>query len=306
MTADTTTKILKKGEIVNETYTVDFFIGQGAFGEVYRVKHKFFDDLQVMKILKNESTEKISFDEMANEARVLAKLTHPNIIKVFNANTFTKNGKQHFFITMGFVSGESLSQLLKRKIQLPVPVARKLMIDVLRGLDAAHSHHPTVIHRDINSDNILLSYENDSPIALLGDFGISMTLGQDSKLAGAGGRYLYFAPECFWNCYLPSSDVFSAGVVFYKMLTGIHPWEYDFDGYRLDDPEDISKMIHSGRKAPCKSPSLFNEAIDKKLESIVLKSLETNMEKRYRTASEFLRALEGTCNAEPIPENYWR
>lgn len=306
MTANTTTHILKKSEIVNETYTIDFFIGQGAFGEVYRVKHKFFDDLQVMKVLKNKSTEETSFDEMANEARVLAKLTHPNIIKVFNANTFTKNEKKYFFITMGFVSGESLSQLLKRKIQLPVPVARMLMTDVLQGLNAAHSHNPTVIHRDINPDNILLSYENETPVALLGDFGISMLLDQKSKLAGAGGRCLYFAPECFWNCYLPSSDVFSAGVVFYKMLTGIHPWEYDFDSYRLDDPEDISKMINSGRKKSCKEPSLFNEAIDKKLEGVILKSLENNMENRYRTASEFLRALKGTCNAEPLPENYWR
>ncbi|MCP4612966.1 MAG: serine/threonine protein kinase [Planctomycetes bacterium] len=306
MTANKNIKILEKGEIVNETYRVDFFIGQGAFGEVYRVKHKFFDDFQVMKVLKNEYIENADIDGVTNEARILAKLTHPNIVRVFNVNTFTKRGKQHFFITMGFVSGESLSQLLRRKIQLPVSVARALMIDVLRGLDYAHSHNPTVIHRDINSDNILLSYGNETPVALLGDFGISMLLGHGSKLAGAGGRYLYFAPECFWNCYLPSSDVFSAGVVFYKMLTGVHPWEYDFDRYRLDNPEDVAKMINSGRKEPCNKPSLFNQEIDKTLESIILKSLENNMENRYRTAGEFLKALEDTCNTETLPENYWR
>ena len=306
MTDDTNIKILEKDEVVNETYNIDFFIGQGAFGEVYRVKHKFFDDFQVMKILKKDPIENTNFDEVANEARILAKLTHRNIVKVFDANTFTKKDKQYFFITMAFVSGESLSQLLKRKIQLPVSVAQSLMTDVLRGLDSAHSHKPTVIHRDINSDNILLSYENETPVALLCDFGISMLLGQESKLAGAGGRYLYFAPECFWNCYLPCSDVFSAGLVFYKMLTGVHPWEYDFENYRLDDPEDIAKMIHSSRKESCKKPSLFNEDIDKKLESIILKSLENNMENRYRTAGEFLKALEDTCNTETLPENYWR
>ena len=73
-----------------------------------------------------------------------------------------------------------------------------------------------------------------------------MLLDQTSKLAGAGGRYIYFAPECFCDCYLPSSDVFSAGIVIYKMLTGVQPWEYDFDNYSLDDAEGIATMISSG------------------------------------------------------------
>ncbi|GAH35398.1 unnamed protein product, partial [marine sediment metagenome] len=123
MTANANTRILKKGEVINETYRVDFFIGQGAFGEVYRVRHKFLDDLQVMKVLKQEYVEKNNCDEVVNEGRILAKLTHPNIVRVFDVNTFTKKGKQRYFITMGFVSGESLSQLLKRKILLSVPAA---------------------------------------------------------------------------------------------------------------------------------------------------------------------------------------
>jgi serine/threonine-protein kinase len=306
MTANTNIKILEKGEVVNEIYSVDFFIGQGAFGEVYRVRHKFFDDFQVMKVLKNEHVENADFSKVVNEARILAKLTHPNIVRVFNVNTFTKKGKQYYFITMGFVSGESLSQLLKRKIRLSVPAAVSIMTDVLKGLDFAHSHKPTVIHCDINPDNILLSYESEYPTGLLGDFGISMLLEQGSKLAGARGRYLYFAPECFWNCYLPSSDVFSAGIVFYKMLTGVQPWDYDFDNYCLDDTEDVAKMISSGRKIRFKKPSLFNAEIDKKLESIIHKSLEYNLEKRYRAAGEFLKALEDVRDITSLPKNYWR
>jgi len=208
MTTDHPTNTLTKGEVINNTYEVIFFIGQGAFGKVYRVKHKFFDEFQVMKVFKDEYVEKTELNEVIKEGRILTRLTHPNVVKIFEINTFNKNGKAHYFITMSFVSGESLAQLVKRKIQLDVPVATSIMIDILKGLNAAHKNNPTIIHRDISPDNVLLSYDNYKPVGILGDFGIAELLDQLTKLAGAGGRYLYFAPECFMNIYLPSSDVF--------------------------------------------------------------------------------------------------
>ncbi|MCH7664059.1 MAG: hypothetical protein IH859_09370, partial [Chloroflexi bacterium] len=77
MTKSHLSKKLQKDDEINKTYTVDFFIGEGAFGEVYRVKHKFFDDYQVMKVFKNDYVEKTDLEEVFNEARILAKLTHP-------------------------------------------------------------------------------------------------------------------------------------------------------------------------------------------------------------------------------------
>jgi len=300
-----TKKILNKGEVINNTYEISFFIGQGAFGEVYRVKHKFFDEFQVMKVFKNEYVEKTDLKEVFNEGQILSKLSHQNVVKVFAINTFNKNEKDYYFITMSFVSGESLTQLVKRKIQLDVPVATSIMIDVLRGLTSAHKNNPTIIHRDINPDNILLSYDEHKPVGILGDFGIAKLLDQVNSLPGAGGRFLYFAPECFMNIYLPTSDVFSAGVVLYKILTGVHPWQYDFDHYTLDDNEEVSKMINSGRREQPKKPSIFNEEVDEKLEKVVMKSLEKNMENRYRTAGSFLKALQNACETEDLSHGYW-
>ena len=300
-----TKKILNKGEVINNTYEISFFIGQGAFGEVYRVKHKFFDEFQVMKVFKNEYVEKTDLKEVFNEGQILSKLSHQNVVKVFAINTFNKNEKDYYFITMSFVSGESLTQLVKRKIQLDVPVATSIMIDVLRGLTSAHKNNPTIIHRDINPDNILLSYDKHKPVGILGDFGIAKLLDQVNSLPGAGGRFLYFAPECFMNIYLPTSDVFSAGVVLYKILTGVHPWQYDFDHYTLDDNEEVSKMINSGRREQPKKPSIFNEEVDEKLEKVVMKSLEKNMENRYRTAGSFLKALQNACETEDLSHGYW-
>jgi len=305
MTSDQQNTTLIKGEIINNTYEINFFIGQGAFGKVYRVKHKFFDEFQVMKVFKDDYVKKTDLSEVINEGLILTRLTHPNVVKVFEMNTFNKSGIDHYFITMSFVSGESLAQLIKRKIYLDVPVATSIMIDILKGLTAAHKNKPTIIHRDVNPDNILLSYKKNRPVGILGDFGIAEILDQVKNLPGAGGRYLYFAPECFMNIYLPTSDVFSAGVVLYKSLTGVHPWIYDFDHYTHDDNEEVSKMINSGRREAPKAPSLFNAAIDEKLEKVILKSLEKNIENRYRTAASFLSALQEICKIDDITHGYW-
>lgn len=297
--------ILKKGEQINDTYDVQFFIGQGAFGEVYRVKHKFFNKLQVMKVFKSDYVEKADLKEIVNEGEILTHLSHPNVVKVYEINTFMKDNQTFYFITMSFVSGESLAQLMKRKIQLDIPVATSILIDVLRGLTAAHKNNPTIVHRDISPDNILLSYEDHRPIGVLGDFGIATLLNQVNEIPGANGKFFYFAPECFMNLNLPTSDVFAAGIVLYKILTGGHPWEYDFDSYDLKDNDDVSKMIGTGRKGSPIKPSIFNPDIEQRLENIIMKALEKNMENRYRTATEFLKALESTLQMEDFSQGYW-
>lgn len=297
--------ILQKDDLINDTYEIQFFIGQGAFGEVYRVKHKFFNKLQVMKVLKSKYVENADLKEIINEGEILTHLTHPNVVKVFEINTFSKEKNTYYFITMSFVSGESLAQLMKRKIQIDVPVATSILIDVLRGLTAAHNNDPTIIHRDISPDNILISYDNHKPVGVLGDFGIATLLSQSKEIPGANGKFFYFSPECFMNLYLPTSDVFAAGIVLYKILTGGHPWEYDINSYNLNENEDISRMINSGRKGNAIKPSIYNSDIDQKLENVIMKSLEKNIENRYRTADSFLKALESTIKIEDISQGYW-
>ncbi|OYD16856.1 hypothetical protein CH333_02485 [candidate division WOR-3 bacterium JGI_Cruoil_03_44_89] len=190
---------------------------------------------------------------------------------------------------MGFVSGESLSRLLLRKKQLTVKESLNFQIDILSGLHTAHSQKPPIIHRDISPDNILISYDRERPEALLSDFGLACTFNKLSHLPNAAGKYLYFAPECFWNVYLPASDVFSSGIVFYEMLTGFYPWQYNFENIS-DDPEEIETMIFSSRKREIKKPSEFNDCGDN-LDKIVLKSLSLELKDRHKNAEMFLKAL---------------
>src|ERR1035437_486706 len=97
--------ILLKGEIINDTYEIQFFVGEGAFGEVYRVTHKYLG-VQVMKVFKEDYVSKTDLSIVTREAKILSKLTHANIVRVFETNSFLKGDKKYFFITMGFVSGE--------------------------------------------------------------------------------------------------------------------------------------------------------------------------------------------------------
>lgn len=295
-------KLLCEGDIIHDTYQVLCFIGKGAFGEVYRVKHKYLG-LQVLKIFKDEYVESSDLDTITKEARILSALTHPNIVRVFETNTFKNNDKSKFFLTMGFVSGESLAQLLERKISLSAPVSISIQVAFLKGLKEVHEQNPPIIHRDISPDNILLSYDNEQPQALISDFGLAQSVDQLSHLADAAGKYLYFAPECFWGVYLPASDVFSAGIVLYKMLAGCHPWNYDFDCLSGDDREELMTMVIKARKKPPLPPSYYNESCNGNLDRIVLKSLSKELEDRYKNASGFLEDLLNECKGNTIQKD---
>jgi len=287
---------LVRGEIINDTYEVQFFVGEGAFGEVYRVKHKYIG-VQVMKVFKDDYVSKTDLDTVTREAKILSKLTHPNIVRVFETNSFVKDDKKHYFITMGFVSGETLTQLLARKIELPIPIALSIQNDILTGLKYVQEQTQPIVHRDISTDNILLSYEKDKPVAMLSDFGLAQSIGQLSKLPNAAGRYIYFAPECFWGTYLPTSDVFSSGVVLYKMITGMYPWEYDFEGID-DNIENIATMVITARKKEIQKPSFYNDSCTPYLDYVILKALSKDIEGRYKTADEFLSALKDLAKKE--------
>jgi serine/threonine-protein kinase len=304
--------ILQKGDMINDTYSVQCFIGKGAFGEVYRVKHKFMG-AQVIKLLDDDYVANTDLESVTKEARILSELTHKNIVRVFEANSFELLGKTRYFITMGFVSGESLAQLMQREISLAVDVSLSIQIAMLQGLNEVHQKNPPIIHRDISPDNILLSYDEATPRALLSDFGLAQSVDQMSGIAGAAGKYLYFAPECFWGVYLPASDVFSAGIVLYRMLTGSFPWNFEFDMLETGDREAVSTMIMKGRKVDPTPPSFFNDFCSPNLDRITLKAINKDLDVRYSNAKLFLDELldenninsTGPVDSDPVKFLYY-
>ena len=288
-TKNNKTHLLKPAEVIRDTYEIECFIGAGAFGEVYRVKHRYFG-LQAIKVLRPEVASEQEFTKFSAEATILSHITHPNVVRVFEANSFGKDGRQLLFIAMEFVSGETLHQLLKRKVRISMQQALSLQRDICAGLSVAHRLSPPIIHRDIKPQNILLSYDSTIPQGKVSDFGLAKVADPNTRMTGAAGTVPFMAPEGFWDYYMPASDVFSAGIILYQMVTGVSPWQYDYSG-ATGSIHSLETAVLKARKKSPQKPSIINDLCDEKLESIIIKAIADKPEDRYKDATDFLNAL---------------
>ena len=180
--------LLQEGQVIRETYEVERLLGEGAFAEVYRVKHRFLGR-QAMKVFKRVGMSLDEIHEMLGEAVLLTHSKHPNIISVFNADIFeTPRGTCGFF-TMEHVPGGSLDKFWSSHGTQLVPIATTLDLikQVCRGISLAHREKPPIIHRDIKPQNILVGYEADGLRARVSDFGLAKKVNPLTLLATAAG-----------------------------------------------------------------------------------------------------------------------
>jgi serine/threonine protein kinase len=179
-------------------YEVERFLGEGAFAEVYRVKHRFLGR-QAMKLFKRGGMTIAEIEDMLGEAIMLSRLGHPNIVRVFDANVLkTKRGLCGFF-TMENVPGGSLERFwLSHGPQfVPVKTSVDLIKQVCRGITLAHGQDPLVIHRDIKPQNILVGYEPEGLRARVSNFGLAKMVNPLTLLATAAGTPHFKPPEAF-------------------------------------------------------------------------------------------------------------
>src|SRR5437016_10630238 len=250
------------------------FVGKGGMGAVYKARQRALDRLVALKILPPQAATGPGFAErFAREARALAKLSHPNIVAIYE---FGQVNDLAYFI-MEFVDGLNLRQL-ERAGKLSPQEALKIVPQICEALQFAHDEG--IVHRDIKPENILLDKKGRVKIA---DFGIAKIMGREADAAltetkGAIGTPQYMAPE---QVERPQevdhrADIFSLGVVFYEMLTGELPL---------------------GKFAP---PSRRVE-VDVRLDEVVLRSLEKEPERRYQQASQVKTAVETIASTTKPP-----
>jgi serine/threonine protein kinase len=289
--------LLPEGTIIRDTYEVERFMGQGAFAEVYRVKHRFLGR-QAMKVFKRSGMTLPQIEEMLGEAIMLSRIGHPNIVRVFDANVVEgANGLLGYF-TMENVAGGSLDKYWHSHGIHLVPIATTIDIlkQVCRGLSVAHREKPSIIHRDIKPQNILVGYEADGLRARVSDFGLAKSVNPLTLLATAAGTIAFKPPEAFAEQRGDSTaaDVWALGTTLYLLLTDQLP-------YKVSDEMGwgpTRAFIEAVTPA-----SSFNPDVNPSLDRIIARCLEKDPAKRFQTAGDLLAALENwKPGSEMIPK----
>ena len=278
--------ILSPNQIIRDTYEVERFLGEGAFAEVYRVKHRFLGR-QALKIFKLPGMTSDEIDQALNEAVLLSQIGHPNIIRVFDANVLeTANGNFGFF-TMEYVAGGSLDKFWQSfgRSLIPISTSVDLIRQVCRGIAVGHSEKPPIIHRDIKPQNILVGYDGDGLRARVSDFGLAKKANPLTLLASARGTVCFKAPEVFRDPMSDScaGDVWAIGCTLYLLLTDQLPFPEVIDS-AMFNPKIFDQRIDE--------PSLTNGESDRVLDGICLKALAINPKHRYSNACDLLKDLE--------------
>lgn len=276
--------LLQAGDIVRNTYEVERLLGEGAFAEVYRVKHRFMGR-QAMKVFKTPGATMADIEKDLKEALLLSALRHRNIIEVFDANLLTTPAGNMGYFTMTYVSGGSLEQYWRSfgSDLMPVEQAVEIVRQTCRAVAIAHSAEPPIIHRDIKPANILVGFETRGLHVRLSDFGLAKTVNPLTLLVTARGTIGFKPPESLGNVDSCPADVWGLGATLYLLLTDKLPYPSlsERDG---DNPSRFRR--------PIRLPSLYNINVDAGLEGIVLRCLAVKPEDRYPSAVALLADLE--------------
>ncbi len=277
--------LLKEGQQIKDTYEVERFLGEGAFAEVYRVKHRFLGR-QAMKIFKRQGMKLKEIEQMLGEATLLSRIGHPNIVRVFDANIMENDSGMYGYFTMENVSGGTLDKFWRSYGNkfVSVETTVDLISQICRGLGVAHGETPPIIHRDIKPQNILIGYEANGLRARLSDFGLARQVDALTLMASAAGTLAFKPPEVFMNkkSDSPCADIYAIGVTLYMLLTDKFPYEID-DGLGWASAETFdSKVV---------PPSQINIMVDPVLEKIAMKCIAKEPSQRFQNAHQLLIAL---------------
>jgi hypothetical protein len=248
-------------------------IGQGGMGAVYKARQIGLDRIVALKILPPHTGDDGSFaGRFEREARSLARLSHPNIVGVFDSG---RAGDFYYFV-MEFVDGVNLREAIRAETLTPTE-ALAIVPQICDALQYAHD--AGIVHRDIKPENVLIDKKGNTKIA---DFGLARLLGPTDDLTLTGthqvmGTPRYMAPEQMEGSHEVDhrADIYSLGVVFYEMLTGELPMG------RFDGP---SKIVQ----------------VDVRLDEVVFRALEKEPDRRYQHASEIKADVETICEQSAV------
>ncbi|HHT15000.1 MAG TPA: protein kinase [Clostridiales bacterium] len=264
------------GKLLDGRYKVLEKIGEGGMAVVYKAQDTRTDHIVAVKFLREKFHDNQQIREsFKREALAAKKMSHHNIVNLIDVGEESDDP----YIVIEYVHGATLKDLIFDKGKLDVHTAVEVMLRILAALDHAHKNH--IIHRDIKSQNVLVG-EGHIKVA---DFGIARmtnTREENDKEKLVLGSVHYFSPErARGEGGSEQSDIYSAGVVFYEMLTGVLP----FDG------EQVDEIARKHLDEMPKSVRLFSPDVPPAIDRVVMRALNKNPEDRYHSAEEMANAL---------------
>ncbi len=288
---------LEPGTVLGGRYEILKWLGEGGMGAVYKARDRELDLLVALKVIRPELASNPDVLRRFKQELILARqVTHKNVIRIFELGM--ADGRK--FITMDYIEGRDLKSLLVERGKLPAAEAVPIIQQICRGLDAAHAEG--VVHRDLKPQNIMVDAGGRVWVM---DFGLarSMDLAGLTRTGALMGTPDYMSPEQARAQKVDArSDLFSLGIIFYEILTGVLPFHAD------TLMATLRKRVQE--KAP--PPASVDSSIPQQVSDVVMKCLEVDVARRYQSAAQILADLGGNTPvgasvAQPVwaaaPEN---
>lgn len=272
-------------------------LGRGAMGIVYAAYDTKLRRNVALKTISQAITgeNEVEVLRFVREANLMAKLNHPNIVKIFDIG----KEQDHHFFTMELIEGSSLDKLMAGNMPLPQLLA--ILMQVARAVHCAHQQG--IIHRDLKPANIMVTSQNEAKVM---DFGLAKQTDKTAQKLSQSldiiGTPHYMAPEQAARRIKDvdaRTDVYALGVILYEMLTGRIP-------FRADTMDNLFYQIIFVEPSP---PSRFYHSVSRDIEAVCLKAMEKDKSQRYQNASQFAEDISRYLEGNPVtakPLTVWR
>jgi len=288
------------GTLIEGKYEILGKIREGGMGSIYKVRHKLLDEIRVVKVMRPEM---VGDEELrrrfVEEAKTATRLKHPHIGAIYD---FALDEDGTAYLVMEFIEGVNLAELMLSghppNLSLSLEIAHQALLAL------SYLHRKNIVHRDVAPDNLMLTHdENGRPHVKLIDLGIAKAVDKDQQVTSTGvflGKLKYASPELFGS--LPPgekidgrSDLYSLGVVLYKLLTGARPFPGDAPAELLRahlflPPTPFEQTDPEGR-------------VPREVRAVTLRALQKKREHRFASADEFDREIVSLRRQYAAPED---